>query len=87
MKEITEKINDWHKKAFPECTIEAIMYKVKEEYVEFVLAVGQGKKNEISDEIADCFISLVSSARILGIDIEKAIEDKFERVKEKYHVI
>lgn len=84
MKEIANKINEWHKKAFPECTVEAIMNKVKEEYFELVLAVGQGKKNEISDEIADCFISLVSAARVLGVDIDSAINDKFERVKMKY---
>jgi NTP pyrophosphatase (non-canonical NTP hydrolase) len=87
MKEISNKINEWHKKAFPECTVESIMDKVKEEYSEFVLSVGQGKKDDISDEIADCFIVLISAARILGVDIEMAINDKFERVKEKYRVI
>lgn len=78
------RINEWHVDAFPGCTIDLIMDKVSEEYEELVEAVDHGNMAEISDEIADCFIVLVSASRILGIDIKKSVSDKFERVKRKY---
>jgi NTP pyrophosphatase (non-canonical NTP hydrolase) len=79
-----KEINEWHKAAFPGCTVGEMMDKVKEEYFEFVFAVEHGTKAEAGDELADCLITLASMAGILGIDPESALASKFEKVKRKY---
>ena len=84
MDQLFSEINKWHGAAFPGCSIHRMMKKVVEEHGEFVEAVGHGNMENVSDELADCFITLVSAAGILGIDIEKTISTKFERVKRKY---
>jgi len=81
---IFQEINAWHRAAFPGCTVQEMMDKVKEEYFEFVFSVEHGTKAEASDELADCFITLASMAGILGIDPEAAVASKFEKVKKKY---
>lgn len=82
--ELFFEINKWHGAAFPGCSVKRMMKKVVEEHNEFVEALINGNTENVSDELADCFITLVSMAGILGIDIEKAISTKFERVKRKY---
>lgn len=63
---------------------ELFLWKTDKEIQEFIKQ--KENKQEIADELADIFNFAIELADNLGIDIEKAIESKFNKSERKYPV-
>lgn len=63
---------------------ELFLWKNDQEIKQFLK--DKKNKNEVADELADIFNYAIELADNLGIDIEKAIENKFKKSEIKYPV-
>ncbi len=96
IKHLTEKIiqfrdaRDWQKFHYPKDLaisisleaselLETFQWKTSDEAVE-------NKIDDMKDELADIFIYTLLFANEIGIDIEKAVEQKIQKNNEKYPV-
>lgn len=84
LNEHVELIGAWHRKAFPWAKLPHISAKLREEDREAVLAWSQENDQAVADELADCLICVLAMMAREGIDAERALASKFERVKAKY---
>lgn len=83
IKDLQYKIGRWQRETFGESTslskIEHTELELQELKKELISGTYQGK----CDEIADCFILLLGIADLEQIDVEKAIEEKFEVIQKR----
>lgn len=95
MKWTDKKIVDWHKKTFPDCTLESQLAKLDEELNEVVEAQRNGEKEKSYDELADVYIvSLVLAKRFdsmigkyfIGLLEEHPAPESLKRVDRKMEV-
>ncbi len=95
-KEVNNFVNsrNWTKYHTPKNLIQALMIEAaelsqcllfKEDKIEHILKDETLLAN-ISDEIADVFIYLISIVNVLGLDLTKAFIGKMEKNKKKYSV-
>jgi hypothetical protein len=95
MKWTDKKIVNWHKKTFPDCTLESQLAKLDEELKEVVDAQRSGEKEKSYDELADVYIvSTVLKERFdstigkyfIGLLNENPAPESLKRVDRKMNV-
>lgn len=95
-KEVNNFVNsrNWTKYHTPKNLIQALMIEAaelsqcllfKEDEIENILK-DEALIADISDEIADVFIYLISIVNVLGLDLTKIFIQKMEKNKEKYPI-
>ena len=63
-----EAIVEWHKKTFPNCTVQDQADKVGEEIHEMIMAiVNEERKERIAEEVADVYIASLVLEKRFGI--------------------
>jgi len=67
-KEIFKQITDWQRETFPASTALSSAKHLKKEVEELILAIERGDKENIDEELADCFFMLFSIADRAGLD-------------------
>ncbi len=83
MRELQKRITEWHVQAFAWATPLDCLIKLAEENAEAMKA-DKWNEGELSEELADCAISVFAAAGRSGIDLQKAIEKKLPLVMAKY---
>lgn len=89
MKWTDKDILEWHKKTFPNCTVEEQADKVGEEIHEMIMAiVNEESKERLAEEVADVYIASLVLKERFGVDLllpVEAIDKKMdENVKRKW---
>jgi NTP pyrophosphatase (non-canonical NTP hydrolase) len=62
------QITDWQRETFPASTALSSAKHLKKEVEELILAIEKGDKENIEEELADCFFMLFSIADREGLD-------------------
>jgi NTP pyrophosphatase (non-canonical NTP hydrolase) len=83
VKELQDRIGRWQRGTFPESTSLSKIEHTELELVELSKEIKSGTHEGKSNELADCFILLLGIADLEQIDIEKAIEKKFEEIQKR----
>ena len=85
MKWMDQEIVEWHKKTFPNCTLEEQVLKVGEEVSEMILSiVNEEGEDRFKEELADVYIASLVSKERFGVDYHFPIfREKIEDVIEK----
>lgn len=86
MKWTDKDIVDWHKKTFPNCTVQDQADKVGEEIHEMIMAIVNEESNErIAEEVADVYIASLVLKERFGIELLFALskKNKEDSIKKK----
>lgn len=80
---LIEQIGEWHYKTFSgnELTLQHMIDKVYEEAYELKLAYEHGFEEDMIEEIADIFISLIALCIRFDIDLVKIVSHKLDIVR------
>ncbi len=80
--EMVGQVAAWHLVVFPDAGVPVISAKLLEESFELQDA---GSKVELADELADVVLVAFALAGRAGINLEKAVEEKFQLNQERAH--
>lgn len=80
--ELAQRVAAWHMVTFPDHTAEEVAAKLLEEA--FELQDARGDVN-VADELADVMLVALALAGRAGLDIERALLEKFELNQERAH--
>lgn len=80
--EMVGQVAAWHLVTFPDAGVPVIAAKLLEEAFELQDA---GSKVDVADELADVVLVAFALAGRAGINLERAIEEKFEINQERAH--
>lgn len=83
IRKLQREITEWHMQAFRWAKTLDCLIKLSEENTEAMKA-DKWNEGELSEELADCAISIFAAAGRSGIDLQKAIEKKLPMVMAKY---
>ncbi len=84
--DLFDDISAWQRETFPDATHINVMTRLREEFVEFLEAESNGKKDEMILELADVVILAIEACKLNGKDLRDVVREKHEiNLKREWH--
>lgn len=76
--QLIQEITEWQDSVFMEATPLSAATHLQREVRELIFDLKNGNPKSSESEMADCFLLIIATAHLSGVDLEAAIEEKME---------